>query len=301
MTSKKTTVIGEVFSDIGKTKIVRIAKASFTAWYRRWPLVIVSTIIDFIFLLMLSTAAYLVQLKLFEKMDALMEITGQKAGLMDIYGQQVTQASQALFSNPEVQMITTAMVKYLFYLVLAAFFICIVFQGLNFFIAHRMSTKNAKQSFLVYMKNFALETIPFYALHTVWVFFTILLMFRLRTGGSALGDNFSYVLFAVLAAITWYFGIICYTITNRSLFKNLKQSFVAGIKRFTKFIQSFLFLFVIFIILNIIYNFVFYGRSTGWEILGGVILLLPFITYARIVLFKTRQMYWPLGAGAKKK
>lgn len=297
MTAKKKSVIGEVFSDIGKTDIVRIAKASFTAWYRRWPLVIVSTIVDFIFLLMLSTAAYLVQLKLFEKMDALMEITGQKAGLMDIYGQQVTQASQALFGNPEVQMITTAMVKYLFYLVLASFFICIVFQGLNFFIAHRMSAKNAKQSFLVYMRNFALETIPFYVLHTVWVFFTILLMFRLRTGGSTLGDGFSYVLFAVLTAVTWYFGIICYTITNRSPLKNLKESFIAGIKKFPKLIQTFAFLFVIFIILNIIYNFIFYGRSAGWELFGGLVLLLPFIAYARIMLFKTRQLYWPLKRG----
>lgn len=296
---KEAGIFSSVLADVSGTRIAGIVRSSFVVWYRRWPLVLLSVVIDFLFLLMLSTAAYIVQLKLFEKMDALMEITGEKAGLMAMYGGQ--ELPKVLTGSVEVQMIVSSMVKYLFYLVLASFFICIVFQGLNFFIAHRMIAKKHKQGFLIYMRNFALETLPFYILHTLWVFFTILLMFRLRTGGSALSDSFSYGLFAVLSIITWYFGIICYTITGRSPLRNLKESFIAGIKRFPGFIQSYAFLFVVFVLLNIFYNLVFYGRGFSVELLGGIVLLLPFVAYARIMLFRTRQLYWPLKAQAAKK
>ena len=294
-------VTDSILSDIKNANIFKIIISSFRAWYRNWPWMILSVLVDLIFIGVLSVASFLISLKLFEHIEAMLNITGEiTGGIMNVFTQptEVSTGIASLSQNTQLQSHTQSMLNYLGLLVLASFLCWIVFQGISWYIAYRMSTRKNRQSFIVYWKNFALESIPFHVLTSLWIFLTVWLMVKIRMSlVKVVGDQFSSILFMILILITWYFGTLCYSITTNYAYRNFKQAFIYGIKRFTKTIQSYIFIFILYIVLDLLFLIGFMRENV---LLAGIILIMPAIVFARILLFKTRQAYWPLEQKKKK-
>lgn len=279
-----------IATDIKGSNLFKLVSSSFKALFNRWPLLFASILVDFLFLFFLTGAAFLINLKLIENAAELMQLTGEMTGGMaNALGMST---ATSITQDVQFQSLVTSIAKNFLLLAFVAFLLWIVFQGISWFLAYRMSQDKSRLPFLIFWKNFALETIPFYIIYFLTAFITGLLAFRI-------GSSTAGLLFIIITAIAFYFGSLCYTLTDRSAYQNFRQCFVYGIKRFTKTIQSFLFLIIFFFIIQIVFWIIF--SLTGWAFLPGIVLIMPAIVFARILLFKTTALYWQPLKHAKKK
>ncbi|MBW2996732.1 hypothetical protein KY349_00155 [Candidatus Woesearchaeota archaeon] len=283
-------VAESIVSDIKSSNLFKLVSSSFKALFKRWPLLFASILVDFLFIFFLTGAAFLINLKLIEKATALMQLTGEMTGGMANALGMTTATS--ITQDAQFQSLLTSIFKNFLLLVLVSFFLWIIFQGISWFFAYRMSQEKNRLPFLIFWKNFALETIPFYIVYFLTAFITGLLAFRI-------GSRTASLLFIIITVLTFYFGSLCYTITNRYAYQNFKQCFIYGTKKFTKVIQSILFLIVFFFIIQFVFWIIF--SLTGWALLPGIILIMPAIVFARILLFKTAALYWQPKKHVKKK
>jgi hypothetical protein len=290
-----TSIAGSILSDIKNANLFRLALSSFRSWYMNWPWIILAVLVDLVFIISLSSVITLIQFTLFEHLEALMRLLGEATGgILNMYNQtaQVAAGALGVTSSPEFQYHLSMIFKYLGLMVLITFVLWVIFQGISWYIAHRMST-DKRQSFLIFWKNFALESLPFYALSILWIFLSIRLLFSIKMSITPMiSEEALNAIFIIFMLITWYFGSICYTITNKYAYKNFKQSFIFGIKRFPKIIQSFLFLLILFIIIDAILRIGIIRANPYILMITGTILFMPAVVYARILLFKTTKAYW---------
>ena len=100
-------------------------------------------------------------------------------------------------------------------------------------------------------------------------------------------------IFIALDFVLLYFAVLCFTITTRYAFDNFKQSFVYGVRRFTKIIPVVLIIVLLLLIFHLIASVPFIAQFRFIMILLAPLLLLPIIAYSRILLFRTAQEYWP--------
>lgn len=283
-------VVDSVCLDVRDSNLFKLVSSSFRAMFRRWPLLFASIIVDFLFLFFLSGAAFLINLRLIEKAAALMQLTGEMTGgVANALGMST---ATSLIQNYDFQSLLVSIAKYFMLLVLAAFVCWVVFQGISWFFAFRMSQSRDRLPFLVFWRNFAIETIPFYTIYFIAAFLTGILTFKIGQGTASL-------LFIIITVIIFYFGTLCYTLTSKSAFQDIKQCFVYGTKRFTKVIPSILFLVAFFLIIQLVFWLIMH--LTGWILLPGIILIMPAIVFARVLMFRTAQMYWQTKKLVKKR
>jgi hypothetical protein len=299
-------VVKSIASDIKRSNLLNIASRSFDDWKTSWPWILLSVLTDFLFIITTSIIITLIQFTLFEHLEALMTLAGEATGgLTNVFNQtaQVSSGLSGLAANADFQYHLNIIVKYLAIMVLCTFLTWIVFQGLSWFIAYRMSTdKKQRLPFITFCKNFTLQSFPFYLLSVIWIFLSVRLLFAINMSMTPImGEDFLNFLFVLFICVTWYFGFLSYTITGKYAYSNFKQSFVYGVKRFTKTIQSIAFLLVLFLVIDIILRLSFIRGDPVLLVILGTILFMPAVCFARIMMFRTTQVYWPLKKHSSKK
>jgi hypothetical protein len=80
----------------------------------------------------------------------------------------------------------------------------------------------------------------------------------------------------------------------RYAYRNVKDCFIFGVKRFFKIIQSILFLSVFFLMIDLFLRISFIRSDPIILMLVGTVILMPAMVFARILLFKTTAEYWPV-------
>jgi hypothetical protein len=291
----KRSVAKKIIAGMEKMSIFNLLFSSFRSWYKHWPFILLSVLMDFLFVVSVSSIVTVTQFLVFDHLEALMRLTGQSTGgLLNLYNQtgQVSKGISSLSSNIEFQSHLSAIFKYISIMILAVFLCWIVFQCLAWFIAYRMST-DRRQPFLVFAKNFILESIPFYFLTVFWIFLSVRLLVWVRMSiAPVMSETLLNALFAIAVIITWYFGTLCYTITSRYAYRNFKSAFIYGVKRFHKVLPSILCIAAIFIIIDAFLRISVIRQDSLLLLFLGTVLFMPALSFARILLFRTGQMYW---------
>jgi len=295
---RSSSIIDSIITDIENARLVKLVASSFKAWYTNWPWILLSVLVDFIFLISVGVVITLIQFTLLEHLDALMRLAGEATGgLMNIYNDTSAVASGlGIIQGTDFQYHLGIIFKYLAIMIISSFALWLVFQGISWYIAHRMaSDPRHRLQFLVFWKNFALESLPFYFLSIVWIFLSIRVLFAIKISMVPFMSegtlNFLFVLFVL---VTWYFGTLCYTLPSRNAWQNFRQCFAYGILRFPKVIQSFLAMTVIFIIIDLFLRISFIRDDPFVLMVIGTVLFMPAVVFARILLFRTTQEYWPV-------
>jgi hypothetical protein len=286
-----------VLSDIRNTPISNIASSSFKAWYTNWPWVILSVLVDFLFLVITSLVIGFIQLGLLTHLEALMRMAGEATGgLMNIYNQtaDVTAGAFSLTQNMDFQFHLNKIFNSIALMVLTTFIFWLLFQALSWYIAHRMSTdRKQRQSYLTYWKNFTLQSIPLYIIFILLSVLYIKLLFEINMSIKPLfSQGFLDFIFIILMIALTYFGSLCYSLTDRSAWKNIKQCLAYGTRKFTRVIQSIILIVIVFLIIHFIAKIPFIAQDPLLLLIMAPIFLLPAAAYARIVFFKTAQVYW---------
>ena len=280
--------------------ILNLIKSSFKSIYKNPTLVGLSVLVDFIFLMVFTSIIGLFQLLALEHLTKLMEIVGQQTGgLSNIYNQTllpaVSKGALSLSNNAEYLLHVRAIAKYIGLMIIVGYICWCIFEGISWYIAYKISTKTLKknkkeqtQSFWQYWKNFWIESITFYALTMFIVFASVKAMLTIKTSITPIiSETFMNAIFVILALAVWYFGFLTYSITNRRAYQNFKQSFIYGIKKFPKTIQSFGTIAVLLVIIDLILRIPFLRTNKFVMMFIGIILLLPTFVFARVLLFKT--------------
>lgn len=285
--------------------VAETVKQSFKSWHTHWPSILLSVLIDLVFILCVSTVVTLIQFTLFDHLEAIMKMTGESTGgLMNIYNQtdQVTMGLSSVTNTGEFQFHMTQIVKYLGIMVLSVFVFWAVFQALSWFVAYRASTDEKKrQPFLLFWKNFALESVPFYLLTVFWIFISVRLVISAKMSIAPwMGESVINAGFITLVLATWYFGTLCYTMISKSAYSNFKQAFVYGVKKFPNTIQSFLLILILFTVIDFILKLPFLRGDAFLLAVVGTLLFLPTLFFARILLFRTAETHWKADDGAGK-
>jgi hypothetical protein len=221
---------------------------------------------------------------------------------MNIYNEtmQVTSGLTGLTGNPEFQLHLTAIFKYLGIMVLATFALWIIFQCISWYLAYRISTKK-RQSFLVFWKNFAIESVPFYFLTIFWIFISVRLLISIKMSiAPFMGEGLLDALFAIAVIVTWYFGALCYTITGKYAYQNLKACFIYGTRRFFSILPSVISIVVLFFMIDLLLKIPFIRNDSVVLMIVGTLLFMPYLVFVRVLLFKTGEMYWPEKEGKHK-
>ncbi|MBW2972529.1 hypothetical protein KY359_05830 [Candidatus Woesearchaeota archaeon] len=295
--TKKTSLIDSIITDIEESRLLALVKSSFKSWYTHWPWILLSVLVDFLFLVSVSTVITLIQFTLFEHLEQLMTMMGEATGgLMNVYNDTATVSAGIMgtASSLDFQYHLGVIFKYLGIMVLSSFALWMVFQGISWYIAYRMSTDKNRLPFIIYWKNFALESVPFYLVSILLLFLYIRILFSIKMSMSPmLGTQGLDFFFVLLVVVTWYFGALCYSLTERHAYKNFKQCFVYGIKRFTKTIQSFIFIAVVFFMIDLILRIGFIRNDAFVIMVVGTLLFMPAVVFAKILLYRTAQEYWP--------
>ncbi|NQU78606.1 hypothetical protein HQ545_02455 [Candidatus Woesearchaeota archaeon] len=294
-------IISSIISDMKSTKLFSLIVSSFRSWYKNWPWILFSVFFDVLFIISTGIVITLVQFKLFESLEAVMRMAGEATGgIANFYNQtgQVTSGIAGLTSDSLFQYHVNTIFQYLGLMVLGVFICWIIFQGLSWYAAHRMSSKK-RLPFIIYWKNFALQSFPFYLISVFLIFLSIRLIFSINTSiAPIVSEGFINFFFIILMIVNWYFGFLSFTLTSRSSWYNFKKSFAYSTKRFTKIIPSIAFILVLFLVIDLFLR-LFKGDPV---ILGivGTFTFMPTLVFSRILLFKTTKEYWEGKTESKK-
>ncbi|MBW2963894.1 hypothetical protein KY363_00400 [Candidatus Woesearchaeota archaeon] len=287
-----------VWSGIRSSRLLRLAGVSIRSVLRSWPFLLLSILFDFLFLIATGTVITLIQFSLFEHLEAIMEMTGEvTGGLMNIYNDTagVSAGMMSIPNNPDFQFHVNVIFKYLGIMVLATLIIWMVFQGLSWFIAYRMShEKKERIPFLAFWRDFAIKTIPFYALTVLLIFLSVRLLLTIKMSMTPwMGEDALNAVFILLVLITWYFGSVAYTLVSGNAWSEFKASFSFGFRKFPKVIQSFLLVAVLFLIIDQVLRIPFIAADPFLKIIFGVLIFMPAIVFTRVLLFNTTREYLP--------
>jgi len=279
---------------ISKLKILELVKASLKSM-TQWKTLLLIILIDFLFIMSLGASTSIIQLKLLDKLQVVMQMAGESTGgLLNVYNEtaEVSTAMMGLTQSEAFQAEMNSILFWLLILILMSYVMWVIFQGISWYLAHKISTEK-RQGFWRFYRNFALQSIPFYILTVVWIFVSVKLLLSTKMSMVPfMSETTMNMIFAILVIITWYFGTLCYTITTKYAYRNFKQSFIFGVKRFLQVIQSVLVILVSFVIIDMILRAGFLADHPFILILLGAILFLPAVIFARVLLFKTTQEYW---------
>ncbi len=171
---------------------------------------------------------------------------------------------------------------WIFGLVVLSYLLYCIFQGLVWFIAHKVLKE--KTNFKEYIKRFfavnILWCISFIIIAYFYVKAVILTQVLRSPSNLVMVGTFSAILLVVLC----YFAFISYALIKKHRFiESIKKSFSLGIKEFSTIIPMYVLLILGFALIDVLLRLLFM-ISTTLMIVVGIILIFPFIAYARLVI-----------------
>jgi hypothetical protein len=217
----------------------------------------------------------------------LVRLSELMAGLRDLPEGIEGQAGvyNSLASSLEFMALYSDMLRWIFILAVVLFLLFVVFEGLNFFVINRIIDKKTK--FLNYLGKFSLFSLFFYVMVVLSFWLSIYLSFL---NNKMLIPVFNRVLLNViligLLVLIKYFSCLSFVMIRK---KNIKNAFldtfktgVLKIKDVLKVLISVLFLFFALVLVG----YIFIRINIVLFYLGFLLLVVPGISFAKIVYFK---------------
>ena len=201
---------------IKNLKIIKLLHNSLKTLYKNIPWVLLVILIDIVFLFVLSGVMTVIQLSALDHLTAVMELSGQATGgIANIYEQpdNVLRGLQGLTVDEQFNFHIGKLLWYMLLMVLFAYILWVIFQGLAWWLIQRMSEK--KQGFLRYMKNFTLQSLLWYFLFVLLTVGWIKAFLWVKTAVvQVMSTTTLNYIFWTLNIIVWYFGMFSYTMTG---------------------------------------------------------------------------------------
>jgi len=171
---------------------------------------------------------------------------------------------------------------WIFGLVVLSYLLYCIFQGLVWFIAHKVLKE--KTNFKEYIKRFfavnILWCISFIIIAYFYVKAVILTQVLRSPSNLVMVGTFSAILLVVLC----YFAFISYALIKKHRFiESIKKSFSLGTKEFPTIASMYILLILGFALIDGFLRLLFMINTT-LMIIVGIILIFPFIAYARLVI-----------------
>ena len=280
--------------------IYNIIKSSAKKLYRNIHWVLLVMVIDLVFIFALSLVMTLIQVSAIDHLTGIMEMGGAATGgLANMYETPTTvmYGLQGLSQDQIFQFHVKRLVLYLVLMVAAGYLFWILFQGLSWWLVHRFSVeKQGRQSYLRYLKNFSLQSFLYYFIFVILMVLWIKYYLSIKTSLTPwlFGTSFLDWLFWILTTILWYFGVLSYTMVNKESYKNVKESFVLGTKKLLYTGQTLVVIAILFTAIHFFLKIPFIVHNKVVYTVLGLLLVLPYFVFGRILFFETRKTYWPM-------
>ncbi|MBU4283881.1 MAG: hypothetical protein KJ968_02130, partial [Nanoarchaeota archaeon] len=235
-------------------------------------------LIDLFFLFVFFIIYYFFFENIMNKVISLLMLTGETL-------QGLTQTDIALNFLSNQQQMNSLIINigfWIFGLAALTYFIYCLFQGINWFIAHKMFKIKTKPA--DYIKRFFAVNFVWYLMVVIIIYFYVkaVIYTQVLRNPSNLGtvSTFSVILLIVLC----YFAFISHALIKKHCFlKSIKGSFSLGIKEFLTIASMYILFILGFALIDVLLRLLFM-ISTTLMVIVGIILIFPFIAYARLVI-----------------
>lgn len=251
---------------------------SFNA-IRKNPLYfIASLVIDFFFLFIFFVVYYFFFENIMNKVISLLMLTGKS-----LQGLTQTDITLNVLSNQQqMNSLIISIGFWIFGLAVLTYVIYCIFQGINWFIAHKMFKIKIKPA--EYMKMFFSVNLVWYAVVMIISYFYVKAVIYTQVLRSPSNLGTVSIISLILVAVICYFAFISYVLIKKHGFiDSIKKSFSLGIKEFLTIASMYILLILGFVLIDFILKLIFM-ISTILMIIVGMILIFPAIAYARLVI-----------------
>ena len=271
-----------------KKKVLIDLKFTYKSIKKSWKLLILNSGLDFLFLVAISIATTLVQLRMFDHLYQLLQMIGeQTGGLINSLTDPTMPTLVGISNNPTFQFHFNQVLIYLAILFIVLFILWVLFQGTIWWLTHKIVGHKLK--FSSYMNSFFLESVLFFAIFGVSIFFflqsyvntglslsSVISLFQLRIG---------YVIFLLLVL---YFASMSYSSKGYDAKQNLKDAFVKGTKGFLGMLPALVIILAFFFLfLPFIWNAIFLYLGKWVSFIFGLLVFIPSFTIARVLFVRT--------------
>ncbi len=279
---------------IKEQNIVKIISTSFKTFYKNYHWALLIVLVDLMFLFVLGGVMTIVQVIAIDHLSAMMQMGGEATGgLANVYQDPaVITGLNDLSADAQFNYHMRSLVKYLAIMVLAGYVCWTLFQGLSWWLSNRLNGK--RQSYLRYMKNFALQSLLFYGGFVVLMVLWVRMFMASQMAIVPWMSRFTLdIIFWVLAGAWWYFGFWSYTMRHKYAYQNIREAFVFGVKKFFHILPTLMSVTILFVIIDFLLKIPFIAGNNIIMLLFGILLLMPAFTYTRLLLIETRMLFWP--------
>lgn len=202
-----------------------------------------SVLIDSAFFILFAIIYTLFFFRISEKMTSINLIVSNMGGsIASMNATAPTQESySALLSQKEVMMDSfKSLMAWIFGLFLFVFLLWLIFQGMNWHLAHKhhrikdgiAKIKNLEVSYLNYMKNMGLMSFLLALIFVVLILLAVKVSSKLSFRAfEIIDDQLLIDLAAGIFIIVLYFAFVSYSVLDKSFIRTFKRTFIDGIKK----------------------------------------------------------------------
>ncbi|MBU4493630.1 MAG: hypothetical protein KKA61_04625 [Nanoarchaeota archaeon] len=251
---------------------------SFNAIRKKPLYFIAQLLIDLFFLFVFFIIYYFFFENIINRIISLLMLTGETL-------QGLTQTDIALNFLSNQQQMNSLIINigfWIFGLAVLTYLLYCIFQGASWFIAHKMFKIKTKPA--DYIKRFFAVNFVWYLMVVIIIYFYVkaVIYTQVLRNQSNLGviSTFSVILLMVIC----YFAFISYVLIKKHGFiDSIKGSFSLGIKEFLTIASMYILFILGFALIDVLLRLLFM-ISTTLMVIVGIILIFPFIAYARLVI-----------------
>jgi len=251
---------------------------SYKAIRKNPSYVAVPFFIDLLFLFVFFIAYNFFLGNIMNKVISLLMLTGKA-----LQGLTQTDISLNVLSNQQqMNSLIISIGFWIFGLVILSYLLYCIFQGLVWFIAHKMFKIKTRPA--DYIKRFFAVNLVWYLMVVIIGYFYVKAVIYtqvLRTPSNLETVNiFSTILLIVIC----YFAFVSYALIKKYGFiDSIKKSFSLATKEFSTIASMYILFILAFFLIDIILKLIFM-ISTALMIIVGIILIFPVIAYMRLVI-----------------
>lgn len=263
----------------------------------KWKLVLASSGIDIVFILIFGQVFGYLNFRVMVHLDNLLQIVGDETGGIANSLMGASPLSTADFAANPLFVENLSKIFYnIMLIVVSVYILFVLFQGANWYIAYLISEKSGKKEkgkhllpFKRFALNFFLESMLFYIIFVIFaiVFVKFYMSIGLATGTFSKVPYVKGVAKAFLVVLI-YFALLTFASAKRSVFKNIKSGLLAGTRRILTTGPSIAFLFILFVVIDLVLRALF-NLSFMLAIPLGIIILMPVFAFSRVLLIRTAR------------
>lgn len=240
--------------------------------------IVVPSLIDILFLFVFFIIYYFFFENIMDRIISLLMLTGKAL-------QGLTQNDISLNILSNQQQMNSLIINigfWIFGLAVLTYFIYCIFQGINWFIAHKVF--KIKTNPADYIKRFFAVNFVWYVIVVIISYFYVKAVIYTQVLRTPSNLGTVSILSLILVAAICYFAFISYVLIKKHGFiDSIKKSFSLGIKEFSTIASMYILLILGFVLIDILLRLLFM-ISTILMIIIGILLIFPAIAYTRLVI-----------------